>query len=93
MALKSATNAVTGRGGFWALAIFTAVSGVTRLGSIVTLWVPAYGIEGLTKSVLALISVAVMVAMLLARPRLMVLPTRIQLQQAYAALEHRFRVT
>jgi signal transduction histidine kinase len=72
---------------FWALAIFAAVSGVTRLESIVTLWVPAYGIEGLTKSVLALISAAVTVAMLLARPRLLVLPTRIQLQQAYAALE------
>ena len=77
------------RGVFWTLAIFTAVSGVTRLESIVTLWVPAYGIEGVTKSVLALISVAVTVAMLLARPRLLVLPTRIQLQQAYAALEHR----
>jgi signal transduction histidine kinase/CheY-like chemotaxis protein len=76
---------------FWALAIFAAVSGVTRLESIVTLWVPAYGIEGLTKSVLALISAAVTVAMLLARPRLLVLPTRIQLQQAYAALEEEIR--
>jgi signal transduction histidine kinase/CheY-like chemotaxis protein len=76
---------------FWALAIFAAVSGVTRLVSIVTLWVPAYGIEGLTKSVLALISAAVTVAMLLARPRLLVLPTRIQLQQAYAALEEEIR--
>ena len=32
---------------------------------------------------------SIIVAMLLARPRLLVLPTRIQLQQAYAALEHR----
>jgi signal transduction histidine kinase/CheY-like chemotaxis protein len=79
------------RGVFWALAIFAAVSGVTRLESIVTLWVPAYGIEGLTKAVLALIAAAVTVAMLLARPRLLVLPTRIQLQQAYAALEEETR--
>jgi signal transduction histidine kinase len=79
------------RGVFWALAIFAAVSGVTHLESIVTLWVPAYGIEGLTKSVLALISAAVTAAMLLARPRLLVLPTRIQLQQAYAALEEETR--
>src|SRR5271155_1302104 len=56
---------------FWMLAIFAAASGVSRLESIVTLWVPAYGIEGLTKSVLALISAAVTVAMLLARPRLL----------------------
>src|SRR5690242_37258 len=32
------------RGVFWALAIFAAGSGVTRLESILTLWVPAYGI-------------------------------------------------
>jgi signal transduction histidine kinase/CheY-like chemotaxis protein len=76
---------------FWALAIFAAVCGVTRLESILTLWVPAYDIEAVTKGILALISVAVMAAMLLMRPRLLVLPTRIQLQQAYAALEEEVR--
>jgi signal transduction histidine kinase len=76
---------------FWALAIFAAISGVTHLESILTLWVPAYGIEVVTKIVMALISVAVTAAMLLARPRLLVLPTRIQLQQAYAALEEEVR--
>src|SRR6266700_2784677 len=72
---------------FWALAIFAAICGVTRLEAILTLWVPAYDIEAVTKGVLALISVGVTAAMLLARPRLLVLPTRIQLQRAYAALE------
>ncbi len=76
---------------FWALAIFVAVCGVTRLESILTLWVPAYDIEAATKGVLALISVAVTAVMLLMRPRLLVLPTRIQLQQAYAALEEEVR--
>jgi signal transduction histidine kinase len=76
---------------FWTLAIFTAVSGVTRIEQIVTLWVPIYGIEAVTKTVLALISVAITVVMLLARPRLMALPTRIQLQQAYEALEEETR--
>jgi signal transduction histidine kinase len=76
---------------FWALVIFAAICGVTRLESILTLWVPAYGIEAVTKAVLALISVGVTVVMLLARPRLQVLPTRIQLQQAYAALEEETR--
>ena len=37
------------RGVFWAFAIFVTVCGVTRLVSILTLWVPAYYIEGLTK--------------------------------------------
>jgi signal transduction histidine kinase/CheY-like chemotaxis protein len=76
---------------FWALAIFAAMCGLTRLESILILWVPAYDIEAATKTVLALISAAVTVVMLLARPRLLVLPTRIQLQQAYAALEEETR--
>ncbi|HEY4987379.1 MAG TPA: hybrid sensor histidine kinase/response regulator, partial [Bradyrhizobium sp.] len=74
------------RGVFWTLAIFFAVCGVTRLLSILTLWVPAYGIEAVTKSVLALISLGVTALLLLMLPRILVLPTRIQLQQAYAAL-------
>jgi signal transduction histidine kinase len=76
---------------FWALAIFAAVCGVSRLLSILTLWVPAYDVEAVTKGVLALISVAVTAVMLLMRPRLLVLPTRIQLQQALEALEEEVR--
>ena len=76
---------------FWAIAIFVAVCGVTRLLSILTLWVPAYGIEGLANGFLALISVALTAAMLLMLPRILVLPTRIQLQQAYAALDEEVR--
>src|SRR6478672_6131203 len=37
------------RGVFWAFALFATVCAVTRLLSILTLWVPAYGIEALTK--------------------------------------------
>ena len=76
---------------FWALAIFNTVCGVTRLLSILTLWVPAYDIEGLTKGFLALISVGITAAMLLMLPRILVLPTRNQLQQAYAALEEEIK--
>jgi signal transduction histidine kinase len=79
------------RGVFWSLAIFAAVCGVTRLLSILTLWVPAYDVEGLAKGFLALISVALTAAMLLMLPRILVLPTRIQLQQAYAQLEEEVR--
>ena len=34
---------------FWAFAIFIMACGVTHVLSIVTLWVPIYGIEGLVK--------------------------------------------
>jgi signal transduction histidine kinase len=78
-------------GVFWAFAIFAAVCGVTRLLSVLTLWVPAYGIEGLAKGFLALISVGVAAALLLMLPRILVLPTRIQLRQAYAQLEEEVR--
>ena len=77
---------------FWALAIFVAICGVTRLLSILTLWVPAYGIEGCDQR---------RPGADLGRdhgrrccwllPRLLVLPTRIQLQQAYAALAEETR--
>jgi signal transduction histidine kinase len=76
---------------FWAFAIFVTVSGVTRLLSILTLWVPAYDIESLSKGLLALVSVGITAALLLLLPRILVLPTRIQLQQAYAALEEETR--
>ena len=76
---------------FWELAIFNTVCGVTRLLSILTLWVPAYDIEGLTKGFLALISVGITAAMLLMLPRILVLPTRNQLQQAHAALQEEIK--
>jgi signal transduction histidine kinase len=72
---------------FWVFATFMTASGIVRLLSILTLWVPAYGIETVTKGFLALISVAVTAALLLMLPRILVLPTRIQLKQAYEALE------
>src|SRR5712691_6683906 len=78
---------------FWAIAIFVAVCGVTRLLSILTLWLPAYGIEGLPKGLLALISIGISVGMLLLLlPRLLVMSTRVQLLQAYAELEEEVRL-
>ena len=77
---------------FWIFAIFVAVCGATRLLSVLTLWVPAYGIEGVIKGVLALISLGIAAGMLLLLPRILVMPTRIQLQQAYAALEEEVRL-
>jgi signal transduction histidine kinase len=79
------------RGVFWTFAVFATFCGLTRLLSILTLWVPAYDIEGLTKGFLALISVAITAALLLLLPRILVLPTRVQLAQANAALEEEIR--
>jgi len=76
---------------FWAFAIFFTACGVTRLLSILTLWVPAYDIEGVTKGVLALISVGISTGLLVLLPRIMVLSTRVQLQQALEALEEEIR--
>ena len=64
---------------------------MSRLLAILTLWVPAYGIEAAVKGVLAPISAAIAAALLLMLPRLLVMPTRVQLQQAYAALEEETR--
>jgi signal transduction histidine kinase len=79
------------RCGFWAFAILFAAYGVAHLVSILTLWVPAYGIEGMVKGFLALISVGIAAALLLLLPRILALQTRVQLQQAYAALEEETR--
>ena len=79
------------RGVFGIFAIFVAVCGMTRLLSILTLWVPAYDIEGLTKGFLALISLGITAALLLSLPRILVQPSRTQLAQANAALEEEIR--
>src|SRR5882672_7737781 len=78
---------------FLAFGIYITACGVTRLLSVLTLWVPAYGIEGLIKGVVAFMSVGIAAALLLlVLPRLLVLPGRNQLQQAYAQLEEEVRL-
>src|SRR6476619_3340614 len=62
------------RGVFGIFAIFAAICGITRLLAILTLWVPAYDVEGLTKGFLALISLGITAALLLALPRILVQP-------------------
>jgi signal transduction histidine kinase len=76
---------------FWAFAIFFALCGATRLLSILTLWQPAYGIEGLVKGLAAPISIAITAGLLLKLPQFLQLSTRVQLLRAYAALEEEIR--
>ena len=75
------------RGVFGVFAIFIAACGTTRLLAVLTLWVPAYGVEGLIKGLVAVLSVGIAGVLLLALPRILVQPSRTQLAQAKAALE------
>ncbi len=76
---------------FWAFAIFIMACGVTHVMSIYTLWVPIYGIEGITKAATALASIVTAAMLWPLLPRLLALPSPTQLQQAYAALEQEGR--
>ena len=63
------------RGVFLIFAVFVAVCGLTRLLSIYTMWVPAYEMETLIKTFLALISIPVTATLLLALPRIVASPS------------------
>src|SRR4051794_19603062 len=76
----------------WAFTALFAACGLTRLLSILTFWVPLYRLEATVKVVLALISAGISAVMLVALPRIMVMPTRIQLQNAYQALAEETRL-
>ncbi|MET0675489.1 MAG: ATP-binding protein [Bradyrhizobium sp.] len=72
-------------------AVLAAVGAASCLLSIVTLWVPAYGIQAGVKVVLALVAAMIASALLAGMPRLLVISTRVHLQQAYAAREEEIR--
>jgi hypothetical protein len=76
---------------FWAFAIFIMACGVTHLMSIYTLWVPIYGIEGITKALTAIASIVTAAVLWPLLPKLLAIPSPSQLQQAYAALEREGR--
>lgn len=72
---------------FWAFAIFITACGLTHVVSIVTLWMPIYGIEGLVKAVTAVASITTAALLWPLLPRLLKIPSPAQLREAYAALE------
>jgi signal transduction histidine kinase/ActR/RegA family two-component response regulator len=76
---------------FWAFAIFIMACGVTHVMSIFTLWVPIYGIEGITKALTAVASIVTAAMLWPLLPKLLAIPSPSQLQQAYAALEREGR--
>jgi len=71
---------------FWAFAIFIMACGVTHVLSIVTLWVPVYGIEGIIKALTAAASIVTAVMLWPLLPKVLALPSPSQLRRAEAAL-------
>jgi PAS domain S-box-containing protein len=72
---------------FWAFAVFILACGLTHLMSIYTLWVPAYGIEGLVKAATAAASIFTAGALWPLLPKLLTIPSPFELRQVQAALE------
>jgi signal transduction histidine kinase len=71
---------------FWAFAIFIMACGVTHLLSIVTLWVPIYGIEGIVKALTAVASILTAITLWPLLPKILAIPSPSQLREAKAAL-------
>ena len=72
---------------FWAFAIFILACGFTHVLSIVTLWVPVYGIEGIIKALTAVASVGTALLLWPLIPKLLALPSPSQLKLAHSMLE------
>ena len=73
----------------WLAYLFSAfilACGLTHLLAIYTLWVPAYGIEGLVKLATALLSLATAAILWPLVPRLVALPSPLQLRDLNARL-------
>ncbi len=68
----------------WVLYLFVAfilACGTTHLMSILTLWVPAYGVEGVIKLITAALSIATAVILWPLIPKLVALPSPSQLER------------
>ncbi|WP_454631264.1 response regulator [Bradyrhizobium cenepequi] len=70
---------------FWAFALFILFCGFTHVLSIVTLWVPIYGIEGIVKLLTAAASIVTAAMLWPLLPKLLALPSPSQLRAAEAA--------
>ena len=71
---------------FWLFATFILLCGTTHFLDVVTLWIPAYGIEALVKTATAAVSIVTAVAMWWLLPQALALPSPAQMSQAVAAL-------
>ena len=73
----------------WCFVAFILACGTTHFLSIVTLWWPIYGIEGLVKAATALVSIATAAALWPLIPKVLALPSPTQLRRANEELTAR----
>ncbi len=73
----------------WMFAAFIMACGATHLFAIYTLWMPAYGVQGLIKGITAVVSVGTAVALWPLLPRAVALPSPAQLALANDTLNRR----
>ena len=71
---------------FWCFVTFILACGTTHVLSIITLWVPVYGLEALVKIVTAVASVATAIALWPLLPRVLALPSPRQLRNVNEVL-------
>lgn len=71
---------------FWAFALFIMACGLTHVMSIYTLWVPAYGLEGLIKALTAIASVVTAAMLWPLLPKMLAIPSPAQLRETELAL-------
>jgi signal transduction histidine kinase len=74
---------------FLLFAAFIVLCGTGHWLDLLTLWVPAYGLEGLVKAMTACVSILTAIALWMLLPQLLALPSPVQLRQAQAALSER----
>src|SRR5258705_148651 len=71
---------------FWAFALFIMACGVGHVMSIITLWYPVYGIEGIVKAMTAAASIVTAAMLWPLLPKVLALPSPSQRRRAEAAL-------
>ncbi|WP_291866420.1 response regulator [Bradyrhizobium sp.] len=71
---------------FWAFALFILACGFTHVLSIVTLWLPIYGIEGIVKALTAVVSLLTAAILWPLLPKFLAIPSPAQLRATEAAL-------
>ncbi|SDR23388.1 GAF domain-containing protein [Rhizobiales bacterium GAS191] len=76
------------RGIFILTGVFILACGTTHIMGVVTLWYPAYWIDGTIKLATALVSICTAFAMWQAMPLALALPSTEQLERANGLLEH-----
>lgn len=71
---------------FWLFVAFILLCGATHWLDVLTLWVPAYGLEAIVKAMTAIVSLVTAIVLWWQMPQALALPSPAQLREANAAL-------